>query len=150
RPMLATLADAPPSGAGWTFEVKWDGYRALAYVREGECQLLSRNENDLTERFADVARAIVRATKSPNAVLDGEVCALDERGRASSPARRRGTGTLVYSAFALLGLDGEPLVDLPLRERRARLRALLDGRSRAVRLSEGFEDGDALYAAAQE
>jgi bifunctional non-homologous end joining protein LigD len=150
RPMLATLANEPPSGEGWTFEVKWDGYRALAYVREGECRLLSRNENDLTERFAEVARAVVRAAKSPNAVLDGEVCALDERGRASFSAMQRGTGTLVYYAFDLLELDGEPLVDLPLRERRRRLAALLDRRSRTVRLSDGFDDGTALDAAARE
>src|SRR5262249_24208953 len=65
RPMLATLATEPPRGEGWTFEVKWDGYRALAYLREGECRLVSRNENDLTERFATVARALVKAVKSP-------------------------------------------------------------------------------------
>jgi bifunctional non-homologous end joining protein LigD len=148
RPMLATLASEPPRGPGWTFEVKWDGYRALAYVREGECGLLSRNENDLTERFAEVARAIVKATKSPNAVLDGEVCALDEHGRASFSAMQQGTGALVYYAFDLLELDGESLVDEALRERRRRLEALLDRRSRAVRLSEEFDDGAALLEAA--
>jgi bifunctional non-homologous end joining protein LigD len=150
RPMLATLASEPPRGQGWTFEVKWDGYRALAYVREGECRLLSRNEKDLTERFAEVAKAVVKATKSPNAVLDGEVCALDEHGRASFSAMQQGTGALVYYAFDLLELDGEPLVDAPLRERRRRLEALLDRRSRTVRLSDEFDDGAALRDAAEQ
>ena len=115
--MLATLAERRcRAGNGWTFEVKWDGYRALAYVRGGECRLVSRNGNDLTERFADVAKAVAQALRRRRTrSLDGEVCALDERGRASFSAMQQGTGTLVYYAFDLLELDGEPLVDLPLR-----------------------------------
>src|SRR5207244_1966928 len=58
EPMLATLAAGLPQGSGWTFEPKWDGYRALAYVREGEVELRSRRDNDLTERFAEIARAV--------------------------------------------------------------------------------------------
>ena len=77
EPMLATLTDTIPSGPDWLFEVKFDGYRALSYVRGGECRLESRNGNDLTERFAGVATEVVKATKTPNAVLDGEVCRLD-------------------------------------------------------------------------
>jgi bifunctional non-homologous end joining protein LigD len=150
KPMLATLAAEVPHGAGWTYEVKWDGYRALAYVQGGECRLVSRTGNDLAPRFQEVAKAIAKATKSPNAVLDGEVCALDERGRSSFSAMQQGTGELVYYAFDLLELDGEPLVSEPLRERKARLEKLLDRRSRTLRLSEGFDDGDALFAAARE
>jgi bifunctional non-homologous end joining protein LigD len=150
RPMLATLAADVPGGTGWTFEVKWDGYRALAYVRAGDCRLVSRTGNDLTPRFEEIAKATVKATKSPDAVLDGEVCALDEHGRSSFSAMQRGTGTLVYYVFDVLELDGEPLVSLPLGERRARLDKLLDRRSRTVRLSETFDDGEALLAAARE
>jgi bifunctional non-homologous end joining protein LigD len=149
-PMLATLTDRVPSGDNWAFEVKWDGYRALAYVRNGECTLVSRNGNDLTARFADVAKAIVKATKSPYAVLDGEVCALDEQGRSSFSAMQQGTGPLVFYAFDLLELDGEPQIDLPLHERKAKLAQLLDGRSTTVRLSESFDDGRALYEAAEQ
>src|SRR5918911_336178 len=64
-PMLATLAQEIPRGVGWTFEVKWDGYRALAYIVGGEAALVSRNQNDLTQRFGAVAKAIVNATKTP-------------------------------------------------------------------------------------
>ena len=151
EPMLATLETDVPTGPGWLFEVKWDGYRAIAYVRAGEARLRSRNDNDLTERFAAVAREVARAVKSPDCVLDGEVCALDEDGRPSFSAMQQGKPEtpIVFEAFDLLELEGEPLVGLPLAERHARLAALLDGRNRTVRLSEVFEDGEALYEAAR-
>ncbi|MFL5967684.1 MAG: DNA ligase D [Gaiellaceae bacterium] len=151
-PMLATLAEDVPRGAAWTYEVKWDGYRAIARVAGGEAALTSRNGNDLTTRFPTVAKAIEKAVKSPHVVLDGEVCALDDQGRSSFSAMQQGkAGTaLVYYAFDVLEIEGEPLVDLPLVDRRTRLGQLLDRRNRAVRLSEAFDDGDALYAAAQQ
>jgi bifunctional non-homologous end joining protein LigD len=147
RPMLATLERSVPSGAGWTFEVKWDGYRALAYVHGGDVKLLSRNDKDLTSRFPQVAREIAKAVKSPNAVLDGEVCGLDDQGRASFSAMQQGGAPLVYYAFDLLELEGEPLLELPLEERRGRLAKLLDRRNKTVRLSETFDDGEALLEA---
>jgi bifunctional non-homologous end joining protein LigD len=149
-PMLATLAEDVPTGQGWVFEVKWDGYRAIAYVRGGETTLKSRRDQDLTERFGPVAREIAKAVKTPHCVLDGEVCALDERGRTSFSAMQRGGHPLVYYAFDLLELEGEPLLGLPLTERRARLEELLDRRNAAVRLSETFDDGPALVEAASE
>ncbi len=149
KPMLATLADRVPSGEGWLFEVKWDGYRAICTVSGGRASLTSRQGNDLTGRFSGVAKELARAVKSPDCVVDGEVCALDDRGRASFSAMQRGSGPLVLYVFDLLELDGEPLVGLPLTERRRRLAGLLDARSRTIRLSEAFEDGEALFEAAQ-
>ncbi len=146
-PMLATLTAELPGGA-WLYEVKFDGYRALAYVRDGACTLRSRNGNDLTGRFTRVAEAIGRAVKVDDAVLDGEVCALDDRGRPSFSAMQQGSSRLVFYAFDLLEAAGEPLIDLPLEERRQRLARLLDGRSRTVLLSEAFEDGAGLLEAA--
>jgi bifunctional non-homologous end joining protein LigD len=150
--MLATLVDEVPAGPGWLFEVKWDGYRALAYVRAGQgVKLVSRNGNDLTDRFSGIASAIPRALKTPDCVLDGEVCALDENGRPSFSAMQQAKpGTpIAYEVFDVLEVEGEPLVDLPLAERRRRLEQLLDRRNRTVRLSEAFEDGRALYEAAR-
>jgi bifunctional non-homologous end joining protein LigD len=151
-PMLATVAQEVPRGAGWAFEVKWDGYRALAYIVGGEAALTSRNGNDLTDRFASVAKEVVKAVKTPHCVLDGEVVALDETGRSSFSAMQQGKlGTpIVYYVFDVLEVEGEPLVDLPLVERRKRLEALLDKRNRTVRLSESFDDGNALLEAAKE
>jgi bifunctional non-homologous end joining protein LigD len=152
-PMLATLGDQKvPKGPGWIFEVKWDGFRALARVSQGEATLKSRQGNDLTQRFQNVAKEIPKAVKTPDCVLDGEVCAIDEQGRSSFSLMQQGkAGTpIVYFVFDLLELEGQPLVDLPLIERRKRLERLLDRRNKTVRLSEAFEDGEALYEAAKQ
>ena len=152
RAMLATLTEEVPAGAGWEFEVKWDGYRAIATVAHSEAVLTSRNGNDLTSRFENVAKETAKAVKTPDCVLDGEVCALDDSGRSSFSAMQQGkAGTpIVYYAFDVLEIDGEPLVDLPLVERRKRLATLLDGRNRTVRMSESFDDGSALLEAARQ
>jgi bifunctional non-homologous end joining protein LigD len=151
-PMLATLAEDVPRGVGWEFEVKWDGYRAVATQVGGEVTLTSRNGNDLTSRFQNVAREIPKAVKTTDCVLDGEVCALDEAGRSSFSAMQQGKpGTpIVYYVFDVLEVEGQVLIDLPLVERRKRLEQLLDTRNKTVRLSESFDDGRALYEAAKE
>jgi bifunctional non-homologous end joining protein LigD len=152
QPMLATLADDVPRGTGWAFEVKWDGYRALAYVRGSDATLVSRNGNDLTSRFPAVAKAVSQALKTPDSVLDGEICALDESGRSSFSLMQQGkAGTpVVYYVFDVLEVEGEPLIDLPFVERRKRLESLLDKRDRTVRISETFDDGVALYEVAKQ
>jgi bifunctional non-homologous end joining protein LigD len=149
RPMLATLTDEIPKGEGWQFEPKWDGYRALGYVRGGEAKLVSRNGNDLTERFAPVAKELVKALRTPDAVVDGEVIALDSAGKASFSAMQQGSTRLAYEVFDLLEADGRALVDLPLTERRARLEKLVV-RNPLVQLSGSFDDGEALLEAARE
>jgi bifunctional non-homologous end joining protein LigD len=151
-PMLATLASELPSGKGWLFEVKWDGFRAIGRVAGGEATLTSRNGYDLTGRFPNVAKELAKALKTPDCVVDGEVCALDEEGRSSFSAMQQAKpGTpLVYYVFDVLEVEGEPIVDQPLVERRKRLEQLLDRRNRTVRLSEAFDDGEALLEAARE
>jgi bifunctional non-homologous end joining protein LigD len=150
-PMLASSMETLPTGEGWLFEPKWDGYRALGYVHGGDATLRSRNGNDLTKRFEAIAKELPKALRSPDAVVDGEVCALDEQGRPSFSAMQQGKpGTpLVYEVFDLLELDGDPVVDLPLTERRERLERLL-APSRFVQLSGVFDDGEALLEAARE
>ena len=148
-PMLATLAEALPAGEDWAFEVKWDGYRTLARLRGGDVELWSRGGKDLGERFEPVRRRLARAVRTPNCVLDGEVCALDEDGRPRFGLLQRGAGTMVYYVFDLLEADGERLLERPWRERRARLRELLVAGDPVVRLSEDFADGVALLAAAE-
>src|SRR5262249_17884773 len=150
--MLATLEHDVPKGEGWLFEVKWDGFRALAYVSQGAVRLRSRTGNDLTQRFANVAKEIPKAVKTPNCVLDGEIVAIDEQGRSSFSLMQQGRpGTpIVYFVFDVLEIDGEPVVDLSLRERHERLEKLLDKRNRTVRISETFGDGEALVHAREE
>jgi len=127
RPMLATLTEDLPRGEGWLFEPKWDGYRALSYVRGGEAKLVSRNGNDLTERFAPVAKELAKALRTPDAVVDGEVVALDTQGKASFSAMQQGSTHLAYEVFDLLEADGEVVVT----NRAARL-------TPCVRLHAGF------------
>jgi bifunctional non-homologous end joining protein LigD len=150
RPQLATLAETLPKGSGWLYEPKWDGYRALVTVRGGEATLTSRNGTDLTERFREVARAVVHAVRSPSAVIDGEVCALDESGATRFEALQSGSGRLVLIAFDLLELDEEPVYERTLSERRRLLEELLDPAVEMVRLSPAFEDGIALLEVARE
>ena len=153
-PMFATLADEKemPRGEGWEFEIKWDGYRIVGYVAGGEAELRTRKDQDYTARFANVTKELAKAMKTPDCVVDGEVCALDEEGRPSFSAMQQAkAGTpIVYYLFDLLEVDGEPIVDLPLSERRARLEKLLDRRNRTVQFSDTFDDGRALMRAARE
>jgi bifunctional non-homologous end joining protein LigD len=149
RPQLAQLAERLPKGSGWLYEPKWDGYRAIVTVSGAEATLTSRNGTDLTERFRDVARAAARAVRTPSAVIDGEVCALDEDGTARFEALQSGSGRLILMAFDLLSVDDEPVHTRPLVERRRLLEELLDPSVEEVRLSPAFDDGDALLAAAK-
>jgi bifunctional non-homologous end joining protein LigD len=151
RPMFATPSKDIPRD-GWLFEIKWDGYRIVSRVAGGEAELRSRRWEDYTQRFPGVARALPSALKSPDFVVDGEVCALDDEGRPSFSAMQQGKAEtpIVYFVYDLLELDGEPLIDLPLSERRARLEELLDRGNRTVRLSETFDDGEALAEVVRE
>jgi bifunctional non-homologous end joining protein LigD len=153
-PMLATLEDEKnmPGSDDWEFEIKWDGYRILSRVAGGEAELRTRKDQDYTERFANVAKELAKSLKTPDCLVDGEVCALDEEGRPSFSAMQQSKpGTpIVYYLFDLLEVDGEPIIDLPLSERRARLEQLLDKRNSTVKFSDSFHDGPALLAAAKE
>jgi bifunctional non-homologous end joining protein LigD len=125
--MLATSAPELPRGDAWTYEVKWDGYRAIAAKSAGGVQLISRNQKNLTNDYPTVARAI-GALPVRQAILDGEIVALDAEGHPSFQAlqhRRTSALTVVYYAFDLLELEGESLQRKPLDERRRRLKTVV-------------------------
>src|SRR5947208_2633401 len=135
RPMLATLIDAPFDDRDWVFETKWDGFRLIAETGGGNGSLYSRNGNDVTKRYATVAEAL-HATKR-NAVIDGELVALDAEGRSRFQLLQnalKGKARLRYCVFDLLFLDGDDLRGRPLTERKNRLRGIL-GRHPLVRYS---------------
>jgi bifunctional non-homologous end joining protein LigD len=131
-PMLATLIEKPFDDPAWVFEVKWDGYRAIASIdAAGSATLTSRNGLDLLARFPDLGR-IGAAFRSLPVVVDGEICALDAQGRSSFQALQRNSTAprgarpdLTYVAFDLLYADGRDLRALPLEERKAKLAALI-------------------------
>jgi len=142
-PMLARAGTLPAEDSGWAFEIKWDGVRAIAYCRAGDVRLESRNLNDISDSYPELAR-LDRGLGSHRAVLDGEIVAFGEDGRPSfgalqqrmhvasrEQARRLAKRTPVtYVIFDLLWLDGHSLMGLPYAERRERLAALeLNGES---------------------
>lgn len=147
--MLATLVDKPFDSEDWLFEIKWDGYRALAFVDGQKVSLLSRNNNSFNTQFS----SLVRDLKEQNihVVLDGEIVLLDEEGKSSFQLmqnyRKSVNGNLYYYIFDLLFEDGEDLRDLPLLERKKRLTALFSSlESTHIRLSEVFlKDGIRLF-----
>jgi bifunctional non-homologous end joining protein LigD len=152
KPMLATLIAEPFDGDDWLFEVKWDGYRALAEIESGQVRLYSRNLLSLEARFPTMVRSL--AELGHDAVLDGEIVVLDAEGKSHFQLlqnyRRNGRGTLVYYVFDLLYLDGQDLRSQPLRQRKDLLTRLLQGNG-TLRVSEDIEhDGIAFFAAAMD
>jgi bifunctional non-homologous end joining protein LigD len=136
-PMLAGAGPLPRQEADWSFEVKWDGVRAIAYIKPGRLRLESRNLNDITDAYPEV-RGILRDLGMREAVLDGEIIAFDDDGRPSferlqrrmhvtspSAVRRLMASTpVVYAIFDLLYLGGHSLTGLPYEQRRERLEEL--------------------------
>jgi len=135
EPMMAKLATAiPKPDSPWGFEFKWDGIRALAYVEGGRVRLVSRSGEDVTARYPEI-HLMGRALGSREVILDGEVVALDEKGRPSfeqiqqrmgltseSEVRRKmNLVPVIYMVFDLLWQDGHSLLNLPYAERRRRL-----------------------------
>jgi bifunctional non-homologous end joining protein LigD len=150
QPMLARPSKTLPAGDDWVFEVKWDGIRIVARVAGGSAQLWSRGGNDVTERHAEIATALAEAVGDREAVIDGELCALDPSGRPSFSLFQQGGGSRVLYAFDLLELDGESLCDRPLDERRSALDELLPSDGDEVRISRLFDDGEGLLGVARE
>lgn len=127
--MMAVSAATLPTGAEWSYEVKWDGYRAQAVKNGAAVTLASRNLKNITGQFPDVARAAARV-RATSAVLDGEIVALDADGRPSFQALHHAATeglSIVYYAFDLLHLNGRDLTRQPLDDRRAALRQVVDG-----------------------
>ncbi len=149
QPMLARPSKTLPKGDEWRFEVKWDGIRIVARVAGGGARLWSRGGNDVTARHMEIATALAEAVGDREAVIDGELCALDPSGRPSFSLLQQGGGARVLYAFDVLELDGESLCDRPLDERRAALDELLPSDGDEVRISRLFDDGEGLLGVAR-
>ena len=150
EPQLATLVDAVPRGEEWIHEIKYDGYRALCEIRDGEARLITRHGKDWTDRFSPVAR---EAAKLPvrQAILDGEVVVLEPDGTTSFQTLQNALAEnrqddLVYFAFDLIYLDGYDLRGASLMDRKAALLELLAGGGKAIRPGDHIEgDGEDFY-----
>jgi len=142
-PELATLVDTVPEGSGWLFEMKYDGYRCLAALAGEEVRLYTRNGNDWTTQFAAIREPLTHITGG-SALIDGELCAFDREGHtdfSTLKAALSNGSPLVYFVFDILERDGEDLSELPLTERKARLKKLLGkvDKSSPVQFSEHIE-----------
>ncbi|HEX8541762.1 MAG TPA: DNA ligase D [Pseudomonas sp.] len=141
-PQLATLVDAPPDG-DWLYEVKFDGYRILTQILDGEVRLFSRNGNDWTERLPLQAKALA-ALGLGDSWLDGEMVLLNEQGLSDFQALQNAfelgrSKDIVYYLFDVPFLGGQDLCDMPVEERRAALKQLLSKqRSKLLRFSDAF------------
>jgi bifunctional non-homologous end joining protein LigD len=141
EPMKAKLVDSTPPG-DWIYEVKLDGYRALALRGGAETRLLSRNQKDLGKKFPEILDAIA-SLDVQDAIIDGEIVALDDQGRSSFQALQAfemdtERPPIVFYAFDLLWLNGKDLRDLPIEERKARLAELFTETPAALRYSISF------------
>lgn len=138
EPMKALLVNEPPAG-DWLYEIKFDGFRAMAYRDRNGTRLLSRNNKDFADKFPEVFDAI-SAIEVEDAVIDGEIVAIDEKGRSSFQLLQaynlgEKRPPILFHAFDLLQLNGEDLRKLPLSERKAKLETLLKGAPPLIRYS---------------
>ncbi|HXX60958.1 MAG TPA: DNA ligase D [Candidatus Sulfotelmatobacter sp.] len=171
-PMLATGGSRAFSDPGWIFELKWDGYRVEAVVREGRARIWTRNRLDAARYFPDLAGP-APWLDAREAIVDGEVVALDDQGRPNFSLLQDRTGVrgpgaardpdgprpmadaraaipLAYEVFDLLWLDGRSLLDTPLVERKARLRERLRDDPLVHFAAHVETDGEAFFEAIRE
>jgi bifunctional non-homologous end joining protein LigD len=162
HPMLATSVDDPFDDPEWLFEIKWDGYRAIAFIAKGKVHLVSRNQNDLTGQFPEL-QDLPQLVDAETAILDGEIAILDDQGRSSFSLMQQRTGIrsggrrtgsrqdipVLYYVFDLLYLDGYDLRRVSLEERKNVL-AQITHASGPLRYSDHFPHGKALFEVAKQ
>ena len=153
-PQLATLVDDVPTQGDWVYEVKYDGYRAIATLDEGKVRIASRNGKDWTDHFALVAEALTHV-RAKTAVFDGEIAYVMEDGRTdfqklqNALSGSANAGRLVYFVFDLLHYDGVDLTDETLEVRKAKLRTILAGEGPPLKMGEHTRgSGKELFAQA--
>jgi bifunctional non-homologous end joining protein LigD len=150
-PQLCKLVDRPPQGAGWAHEIKFDGYRIQLHVERGKAQLFTRKGLDWTDTFPDIAAS---GSTLADAVIDGEIVALDHNGSPDFAALQAAISTgdtddLVFFVFDLLFAEGQDLRDLPLAERKLRLKTLISAGDPRLRYVDHFvTGGDAVLQSA--
>lgn len=145
KPMLCTLTKEVVPDDDYLYEVKWDGYRIISYIKGGKVRMDSRSALDYTKKYPPVAKALKEL--GLDAVLDGEVVVFNEEGKPDFDALQIFNGhdtPINYCIFDILWLDGYSLMGLPLTDRKAILKELVEG-NEVLRFSESFDDGEALY-----
>ncbi|MDB5202941.1 MAG: ligase [Ferruginibacter sp.] len=143
KPMLATLVDKPFDDEDWVYEIKWDGYRALAFIQKGKVELISRNNKSFNEKFYPITDLLKKWKL--NVVLDGEIVVLGAEGQANFNAlqnwRSEADAELAFYVFDILWYEGKNLMDLPLSQRQAILQAVLPLEDDRIRISQVVRQG---------
>jgi bifunctional non-homologous end joining protein LigD len=152
QPMLATPVTKPFDHPDWIFEVKWDGYRAVAEIQDGSVSLYSRNGVSFDKRYTSIADSLRKF--GFDAVLDGEIVVVDDQGRPDFQAlqhyQNSGSGYLLYYVFDLLYFRGHDLTDLPLLRRKELLKKILPSAPK-IRFSDHvWKEGVLFYSVAKE
>jgi bifunctional non-homologous end joining protein LigD len=151
RPMLATAIEEPFDDAEWIFEVKWDGYRALAEIRDKTVSLYSRNGISFNKKFSPVVESLRKF--GFDAVLDGEIVVVDEQGRPDFQMLQHyhpGAGHLLYYVFDLLYVEGHDLTSLPLIRRKELLKKILPSVPKIKFSDHVLKEGVLFYNVAKE
>ncbi len=144
-PALATLKTTPPEGTGWLHEVKFDGYRLQAHISAGKVKLFTRSGLDWTKRFGEPLRRELLSLNCKQAIIDGEIVVLSDKGIASfahlqADLSEGRTDRMIFYVFDLLHLDNAALLEEPLIERKSQLEGLLNQKNnKVIRYSEHFE-----------
>lgn len=151
KPMLATLVAKPFDESGWLFEIKWDGFRAIAEVENGKVNLYSRNLLSFNKQFEAIVEELKKIEDT--VILDGEIVVLDKDGKPSFQLlqnyQRTGEGNLIYYVFDLLYADGQNLIEEPLLERKNKLKKVLP-KLNLVKISDHIvEKGIEFFKAAE-
>jgi len=145
QPMPLTRKAEPFNHPDWLFEVKWDGFRCLAYIEHGRCRLVSRNGNEF-KSFPDLNLALPLEHRAKRAVLDGEIVCLDRKGNSQFKNLLFRRGEPRFYAFDLLSCDGEDLRYFPLAERKHRLRGLVPQQGKRLLYCDHVEgQGERLF-----
>jgi len=149
EPMLATLVDEIPGDEqNWIYEIKWDGYRAIAYLNKGAVNIRSRNNKSFNEKFYPVYDALKNWSESTpsegiNAVVDGEIVVVNDEGMPDFGDlqlwRSEADGQLVFYLFDVLWVEGFNVMSLPLLERHQLLQAIIPAGNNAIKISEQFK-----------
>src|SRR3954468_13153476 len=148
RPIAPVLRRDPFNRPAWLFEPKYDGFRGMLYLTRTRCAFYSKRGNRM-KRFAELAAMVAEQLPRREAILDGEIVALDDEGRIDFWGLMRGQGTLAYVAFDLLWLNGRDLRHLPLTQRKRRLGRLIPASVGALSRMPGFgAEGRELFEAA--
>jgi bifunctional non-homologous end joining protein LigD len=150
-PMKATLGTLPTEDSGWAYEVKWDGYRTLAFVGGGRVRLQSSNLHDVTARYPEM-QALAAELGGQQAILDGELVVLDDRGRPRFELIQRKEADrleAVFFVFDVLSIDAHDTIGLVYEDRRRLLREVLDDGPNWQVPAHRLGDGPALLAATE-